>query len=302
LADQAETLRKLVKKKFSEKIIPFKSKKASTSQKTIAVTSGKGGVGKTNIVANISILLSSLKVKVLILDADLGLANIHILLDLKPKYDLYDVITGKKSLAEVMMEGPKGITIIPGASGIEELANLTTEQRDFLLSRLSVLEDQFDIVFIDTGAGLSNNVLRFVFSADEVLVITTPEPTAITDAYGMIKVVQKKNKSAKLKLIVNMAKDLESAKSAEEKILSVAGKHLKNPIETLGYILADKNVQKSVSKQKAFVLEHPNASASVALKKIVKKIYTTQKQSDNSSGFTGFLKKLSLSFRLGWLD
>lgn len=302
MGDQAEALRKLVSKKKGEKQFSLVGGDAVSSQKIIAVTSGKGGVGKTNLVVNLSIALCKKNFKVLILDADLGLANIHVLLGLKPKFDLANVISGEKVLAEIIVDGPAGLKIIPGANGIEELANLNKEQQEFLLNRLTILEKQFDVIFIDTGAGLSDNVLRFVLSSDEVLVITTPELTAMTDAYGMIKVVATKNSSANIKLIVNMAKDEKTAKQTAEKLIAVAGKHLKKPLSFIGYVPIDKMVPVAVAKQTAFIVDFPGTPASLAVNSLTANIYTKKdKILQKNSGILNFVSKMRSTFKIGWL-
>lgn len=156
--------------------------------RVMAITSGKGGVGKTNIVANLAISLSEAGMRVLVVDADLGLANVDVLLGCTA-YNLGHVVQGQKSLEEVIINGPAGIRIIPGASGLQDLAQMDAGRRHALLSDLVSLEEQADLVLIDTGAGLSSSVMDFVVSSDEAVIVTTPEPTAIADAYAMIKVL-----------------------------------------------------------------------------------------------------------------
>ncbi|HSA14038.1 MAG TPA: AAA family ATPase, partial [Spirochaetota bacterium] len=174
--DQAANLRRLV----------LETDKTQKKTKTIAVTSGKGGVGKTSLSVSLAIALAQNNLSVTLLDADLGLANINVILGIIPKYNLYHVIKGKKKLKEVIIEVPEGIKIIAGASGFHQLANLEQKQRMDFIKAISDL-DADDYMIVDTGAGVSQNVLSFVIAADEVIVVTTPEPTAITDAYGIIK-------------------------------------------------------------------------------------------------------------------
>lgn len=176
--DQAERLRELAKKGNSSK-----------SCKVIAITSGKGGVGKTNLAANLAISFSKIQKKVLVMDADLGLANVNVILGLipPPRYNLYHVITGQKTLRDIVSEGPGEIRLVAGASGVREVANLSEDTRREFISHLNELEDSNDLILIDTGAGLSQNVLSFVLASNQVILITTPEPTSIANAYGVIK-------------------------------------------------------------------------------------------------------------------
>lgn len=240
--------------------------------KSITVTSGKGGVGKTNFVLNLGILLSSYGKKVLILDADLGLANVDILLGITPKYNLYDVVFGSKKMKDILIKGPEEITIIPSASGILEMAELEESKRRALFSELSLLEKEYDIMLVDTGAGLNENVLSFILPSDEVIVITTPESTAITDAYSMIKVIIQQKKNIKISILVNMASSEEEALEVIKKMTEVVKRFLNFKIDSLGYILKDKNVPNAVKRQEPFVSLYPYTLATRCLKDIAAKI------------------------------
>lgn len=194
MRDQAEKLRILARtiKNQVESEIKGNGKKT----RIIAVTSGKGGVGKTNFTINFALSLMAYGQKVIVLDADLGLANIDVILGISPKYNLYHVLKGEKTIQEIIVPGPQGLQIIAGGSGIQELANLRRWQVEQFIAKLGELEGLADILIIDTAAGLSRNVMSFVLAADEVIVITTPEPTAITDAYGLVKVMTTKKRTA----------------------------------------------------------------------------------------------------------
>jgi flagellar biosynthesis protein FlhG len=204
--DQAHGLRVLAKTARSagelEDTVLVSPRKAA---RTIAITSGKGGVGKTNFTTNLALLLAQTGQRIIVLDADLGLANLHVVLGVAPKFHLEHVIRGEKTLKEILYPAANGIQIIAGGTGIAELANLTNERRERFIDGLAELDSMADVILIDTGAGLSHNVLGFLFASDEVIVITTPEPTAIADAYATIKVVSRDNPDARIRLVVNMA-------------------------------------------------------------------------------------------------
>src|SRR3972149_3890999 len=184
---------------------------AGTGTRVIAVSSGKGGVGKTNSVVNLAIAFSRLGKKVLLLDADLGLGNLDVLLGLAPRYNISHLLSGEKTIGEVLVEGPEGIMILPASSGVHELTNLGAEERIALASHLESLGEGFDILIIDTGAGISNNVLFFNSSAQEIVVVVTPEPTSITDAYALMKVMFQRHGERRFKLLVNTVKSTREA-------------------------------------------------------------------------------------------
>src|SRR6185369_6115684 len=178
-----------------------------TSQcRVIAVTSGKGGVGKTNITVNLALALSRKGLKVLLMDADMGLANVDVLFGIIPKHTLVSVLNGQKTLKEIIVEGPEGVRIVAsGSGGVQELADLNESQRNKFLQALMELQHESDVILVDTGAGLHRNVLAFAIAAEEVLIVTTPEPTALMDAYGMMKVLHREKKDPVIRVLVNMA-------------------------------------------------------------------------------------------------
>ena len=227
--------------------------------KVIAVTSGKGGVGKTNIVANLAIAFSKQGKSVLVLDADLGLGNIDVLLGLAPQYTLEHVILGEKRLSEVIFDGPAGIKILPTGSGVEELTALTPEQKLVLLSEFDRLETTIDIFLIDTAAGISSNVLYFSTMAEEIIVVLTPEPTSLTDAYAIIKVLSQKHGQKDFKVLVNMARNAGDARDVFQKLSLVSDRFLEVAVDYLGYISMDDYLPMAVSEQKAVVESYPFA-------------------------------------------
>ena len=243
--------------------------------KTIAITSGKGGVGKTSVVANLGLLCAMWGYRVAIFDADLSLANVDVLLGIRPHYNLSHVISGEKELSDILVEGPNGVTLIPAGCGIESLANLTSTQMERLLNDLEQFTRSIDFLFIDTGAGVSNNVLPFVLAAGEVIIVTTPEPTAITDAYAMIKIISQRRMNEEMqspKLLVNMVKSSMEAEEVMERILLVIKRFLKTTVEFGGYILKDDRVSEAIMTQSPLVLSHPNSKASKCMAVIAKQI------------------------------
>lgn len=260
--------------------------------RVMAITSGKGGVGKTNIVANLAISLSEAGMRVLVVDADLGLANVDVLLGLYPRYNLGHVVQGQKSLEEVIINGPAGIRIIPGASGLQDLAQMDAGRRHALLSDLVSLEEQADLVLIDTGAGLSSSVMDFVVSSDEAVIVTTPEPTAIADAYAMIKVLSQTDSDVYIRLLVNQARSESEAEQVADQILSVARRFLNVHVDNLGYVLVDVAVQRSVRAQKPFVLLYPHSSASECIRAAARRLVTGRSSPVAPSGIAGFIRRM----------
>ncbi len=231
--------------------------------RVIAVTSGKGGVGKTAVTVNLAILLARAQHRVTILDADLGLANVDVQLGLKPRYNLQHVVYGQCELTDVLMQGPHEIRIVPGASGIVELANLDDARRRDLLDRLSLLNAVSDVILIDTSPGVSRNVVSFAAAADEVMVVTTPEPTALTDAYAVMKViVGQTDRLPHIRLLVNMARDDKDAQEVTEKLSLVTRQFLNLTVESLGYLPSDPHVPQAIRQQTPFVLAYPYSPAS----------------------------------------
>ncbi|GAW92936.1 MinD/ParA family protein [Calderihabitans maritimus] len=263
MRDQAIRLRELAQENL------LKSASVGSSVlRTISVTSGKGGVGKTNIVVNLAITLAKMGKRVAILDADLGLANVDVLMGIVPKYSLYEVLRGEKSLEEIIVTGPYNLKIIPGGSGIHELAQLDYYQREKIIQSLRMFEKDTDILIIDTGAGISRNVLGFITAADEVIVVMTPEPTSMTDAYSVIKILSKFNLQSEVQLIVNRTSSIAEAQQTANKIEAVANKFLEIKVRQLGFIFDDHLVGKAVKKQQPFVVLYPNCRASINVNEI----------------------------------
>lgn len=254
-------------------------KKGATQQlqaRVIAITSGKGGVGKTNIVANMGYALCKAGQRVLILDADLGLGNLDVLLGLTPQYNLSHVIEGKKHLSEIIINGPGNLKILPASSGIQELTKLTSFQKIEIFNELNLLLFNFDIVLIDTAAGISSNVLYFNASANEIMVVVTPEPTSITDAYALMKILSVKYQEKHFRLLVNLARNAREADDVSRQLCLVANRFLDVSIEYFGKVLVDDNVKVGVRKQKVVSEMAPMTQASRNFAELAHKLARTQ--------------------------
>jgi flagellar biosynthesis protein FlhG len=273
--DQADTLRQMVRK-------PRKDQQSEASQsdevsdqkgiRVISVTSGKGGVGKSNVVSNLAIAMSSLGKKVLIIDADLGLGNLDVLLGLSPAYNLNHVLNGEKSLCEILIDGPAGIKIIPAGSGVQEFTSLGQHEKLKLLDELDMLEEQFDILIVDTEAGISENVTYFTVAAQEIIVVVTPEPTSITDVYALIKLLATRYSEHHFKVLVNMAKDSEDALEVFRKLANVAGRFLDISLDYLGCVVKDEKVVEAVKRQKAVTELFPESEAATCFATLAKRV------------------------------
>ncbi len=240
--------------------------------RTITVTSGKGGVGKTNMVASLAVALAKMGKKVMIFDADLGLSNIDVLLDLAPRYNIQHVLSGEKSLKEVVVEGPYGIMILPASSGVQEMTELDEFQRMRLMEEFDAFETDIDVLLIDTGAGISENVAFFCIASQEIIVVTSPEPTSMTDAYALIKVLFTRYQEKDFKVLVNSAKGEEDAFEVFRRLSIAAEKFLHISLDYLGYIPLDESIQKAVRAQKAFIDVYPGSCASTQISSIASKL------------------------------
>lgn len=264
--------------------------RANHNTRIIAVTSGKGGVGKTSISVNLAIAYAQLGKKVILIDGDLGMANVNVLLNIVPQYNLKHVIEKKKTMKEIILDTEFGIQFIAGANGLSRIANLSVEELDAFAKEFSSLGDA-DIIIIDTGAGIANNVLQFVAAADEVYVVTTPEPTAITDAYGIIKIITTEidEHSVNLKLLVNRVHSAEEGKRIADRIINIVAQFLNYKVEYIGFVYEDPVVQASVIRQKPFIAISQSSKPAICIKHIVGRIEKTD-ISDNQ-GVSTFLKK-----------
>lgn len=270
--DQAEKLRRLMGKKVETKK-PFR---------VITVASGKGGVGKTNFVINLAVSFQKKGLRVAILDADFGMANVDIMFGMRTKYSIYDILYNNKSMEEVSTILANGIKIIPGGSGIRELVEIDNEKRQKLLNEFSKI-DNIDLLLIDTGAGLSPVVLNFAEVADEVIIVTNSEPTSLTDAYGLIKVLITENISNNIKLVINRAKNIKEAQDTFIKLSKTIEIFLNKNIKYLGYIIDDDKVGQAVRQQKPFTEIYPRTGASLCINKISSELLGSETKSSNTS-------------------
>jgi len=257
--DQADRLRELVRDRHGH-------------SRLVAVTSGKGGVGKTNVAVNVAICLAARGHRVALIDADLGLANADVLLNVTAPFNLGHVIGGDKRIEEILVSAPGGIKLILGTSGVGRLANLSEFERHNLVQSMHDLESLADIVVMDCAAGISRNVMTFAAAADHVLVVTTPEPTALTDAYATIKVLSRERSASALGAVVNLASNSAEARSAARRLTDVARRFLRLEIGDLGYVLRDEHLAMAVRQREPVVLKYPRAPVSSCLAAVANKL------------------------------
>lgn len=292
--DQAGVLREMKKMKDKiSKINPLPEQKGCNEDtRVIAITSGKGGVGKTNIAANFAYILSMMGKRILLIDADTGLANIDILLGITPQYNLGHVLHGEKALSEVIIQGPGGIKILPSASGIQQMAELSKGQKLTLLDAINDLNERLDFVFIDTGAGIAGNVMYFNMAAKEIIVVVSSEPTSLTDAYALIKVLYQGYSEKRFMILVNMVKSSNEARSVFRKLSNATDHFLNLSVEYLGYVSSDNSVPESVKKQHLLADIFPSSKAARCLFSIAKKLCQEQPGSYENGTMKFFSKAI----------
>lgn len=281
--DQADKLRKKVE--LLKEQVP--------SARVIAVTSGKGGVGKTSISVNLALQFCNQGKKVVILDADFGLSNVEVMLGIRPQYNMADLIFNNKSIEEIITEGPQGIGFISGGSGVQDLVNLDKERIKKLIAKLVKLDSLYDVVIVDTGAGISDSVIEFVLSSPEVLLVVTPEPTSITDAYSLLKAVNRKkdfNREQKsIKVITNRVSGQDEGQEIYNKISIVVSKFLNIQLEYLGYIPYDRKIADAVIDQTPFSLSNPNGEPALRIRNICGKLLDIPENEENKMGIAKVL-------------
>ncbi|MDX2022656.1 MAG: MinD/ParA family protein [Deltaproteobacteria bacterium] len=280
--DQAEGLRQLA----------AKGRLGRAPLRVFAVTSGKGGVGKTNATANMAVLAAKAGKRVLVLDADLGLANIEILLGCKPKHHIGDLLYKGVSLDDVIMEGPHGLYLLPAGSGVQSLTELKTEQKMQLINSLDALEDKFDVVFIDTGAGIGDNVCFFAGAAQESILVVSPEPTSLVDAYAAVKVLSQDAGVSRFAVLINPVVDELAARDIYPKLTSVVSRFLKAKIRLLGYIPRDENVHKAVMHQRVVVDMFPSAPSARAYASAAERLFESDADANLESGLKFMWQRL----------
>lgn len=286
--DQANTLRNI----NSQQSQPTMEESDMQVTKVLAVTSGKGGVGKTAVTSNIAIALAKRGKRVLILDADLGLANIDVVFGLTPTYNLNHFFSGEQELEEIIVEAPFGIKILPAGSGIQNFTRLDAQQKMRLLDGLDSMHNQFDYVIIDTEAGISENVTYFTTAAQDILVVTTPDPTAITDAYALMKLLSSQYHEKHFNLIVNQIQNEDDALDVYRKLTMVSNRYLDISIDFLGSIPEDKTMVEAIRKQKVISELYPDSKISLSFMQLADRICAEQHQTKPKGNLQFFWKKL----------
>ncbi|MFA5536024.1 MAG: MinD/ParA family protein [Bacillota bacterium] len=273
IKDQAFELRELMNRK---QFAPLADERKGGDTRILAVASGKGGVGKSNLTINLAIALAHQGKKVIIFDADLGMANMDVLAGLIPKYNLQDVLYGKKELKDILIESYEGIQIIPGASGIQEMAGMGQKRQALLIESLQAVANNSDFLLIDTGAGIHRSVLAFAGAAQEVIIVSTAEPTSLKDAYGIIKILVKYGDQRDIKTIINRIANLEEGEIAFRKLKTVASKYLDFELQNLGFVREDRLMIKAVKEQVPFIVRYPLSDAAEDIKELAARILNVE--------------------------
>jgi len=291
MMDQAERLRRLAAQK---NVQPVRKARA------VAVTSGKGGVGKTNVAVNVAIGLARLGLKVAVLDGDLGLANIDIVLGITPEFNLSHVLHGQKKLSEIVTRGPHGVLVMAGGSGVYELANLSQWMLQRFITDIGSLDADIDMLIVDTGAGISRSVMSFVLGCDEVIVVTTPEVTAITDAYGVIKLISVEKPTSKIRVVVNMARSEKEAENVVRSLRAVIGQFVRAEVnlELLGFVPWDPAVSKAVHEQVPFSISYPYSKAAQSIEQIARRL-VNEKPPARPGGIGALFERVARAVRGG---
>lgn len=288
VADQAQSLRSLSPAK---PISNFKDA-GNLKTKVFAITSGKGGVGKTVIGVNTALSLAKLGKSVLLFDADLGLANIDVYLGLAPPFNLNHFFAGEKVLVDVLLDGPLGIKILPAGSGIQNFTSLDTHQKRKLFDGFRTMDVNFDFILIDTETGISKNTTHFASAADDILVITTPDPVAITDAYALMKLLSTEYQKKHFSLVVNRINSEEEALDAYHKLTMVANKHLNISIKYIGSLPEDKQMIESIKVKKAIVELYPSSNIACAFTKLANFLCFEKTQNERIEKYQPFWKNV----------
>lgn len=277
MADQAEKLRSIIK---------GQNQSRQQTARVITVTSGKGGVGKSNTAINLAIQFRKMNQRVLILDADFGLANIEIMFGTVPKYNLYDLIYQGKSIRDVITWGPMEVGFISGGSGIVGMANLTKDYLNYIVQNLVELDSMADVIIVDTGAGISDAVLEFLVASNEILLVTTPEPTSITDSYSLLKALNRHNRFnadyTSINMLANKVKNEEEANTLYQKLNMVVSRYLKLSIAYLGYIPQDEQLARAVMQQMPVSIQNPMSRSALAFRNAALKLMHQEEESEKA--------------------
>lgn len=291
MADQATRLRQMVHSESPQTPISSTQAEAWANVRVIAITSGKGGVGKTNIAVNLAIALRNRGHRVLVIDADLGMANVDILLGATSRKHLLDLIRPEVSLEDVIVETQHGLQYISGGSGIEKALEYDHAEKVLLQQKLADCAARADIILVDTGAGLGRNVMDFILAADEVLLVTTPEPTSLTDAYAVMKAYSIYASQKNLRLIINRVYEVKESREVAQKLQRAAEKFLHMPVDCLGYVFEDTSVTKAVRRQTPLLNAEPNTAAARCIDALAEALITGN-QMHVKRGWKGFLQQI----------
>ena len=283
MLDQAESLRRLANGERNN----FNNRKKA---RIMTITSGKGGVGKSNFVVNLAISLQKQGQKVMIFDADIGMGNDDVLMGIHPRYNVLDLMQGRISIEDVLVNGPEGVKLLPGGSGLNNIEDLQQHERERFLKKIEEIEG-FDYIFIDTGAGISRSVLAFIACSDNVIIVTTPEPTSLTDAYSLLKAVKHFRIDKETSIVVNRTFDRHEGEQTFLKFQKAIGKFLKLETKYLGCIDDDRKLVMAVREQSPVVISYPNSNAAKCIKDISDKILN-RKSDKKGSGAEGLFKRL----------
>jgi flagellar biosynthesis protein FlhG len=266
--------------------------------KVIAVTGGKGGVGKTNLSVNLSVALAQLQRRVVLMDADLGLANVDVLLGLQARFTLADVLKGERSMRDILLTGPSGLKIVPASSGVQQMAKLSHQEHAAIINSFSELSEQVDILMVDTAAGISDTVVSFVRASQEVIIVVCDEPSSITDAYALMKLLNTEHEVFRFRVIANMTRSTNEGINLFNKLNGVCERFLDASLQYLGNVPYDENVRKAVQKRKALLEFAPNCKASQAIRVIAQKI-DAWPNSHTARGHLEFFIERLLSAKVG---
>ncbi len=276
LLDQAHSLRELANRTSNDVQAVVSRRRAAATSRTIAITSGKGGVGKSNITAGLAIALSRRGQRVIVVDADLGLANIHLLFGVSPIYGLPHVISGQMPMEEVLFTGPEKVRLLAGGGEVAEVAQFAPDERQRLLTAMKQLEEMADFVLIDTGAGISSNVLTFLASATELLLVTTPEPTALADAYATLKTVAKQQLGTRMMLAINVVGNRTEGEATALRLVKTCRQFLQMEPEIIGLIPRDASVPIAVRRQQPLLTAFPQCAAAQAISGIAERLLASK--------------------------
>lgn len=273
-------------------VIPIRTATAPIAPTVIAVTSGKGGVGKTNISVNLAVALGARGARVLAIDADLGLANMDIVMGLAPTYTTAELVRGDADIEDVLVRGPQNVWLLPGASGQYDLANLSDVHRRELFAAVDTLEDRFDVVVVDTGAGVGSNSIGFASAAKDIVVVVTPEPTSVADAYGMLKVLCTRCGVRRVKVLTNLVSGAKEGEQVFRRLANLSGRFLSIGLEHIGSVPRDPAVGRAVMRGEPVLCAYPKAPASTAIEDVAQRLIDSEDRDERQGAMRLFWRRL----------